>query len=126
MEPNLKAGSFFIDSALFSHLDWQSSKVHKPTARLSVILIGRGGLHKPLTKRVAMRRQLRHFGIIRCVCSFVFLFCYAIASPASGNEVMIINGIYYISNGKYHVEEIANAVFLVTGNSGVWVLKGMT
>jgi hypothetical protein len=71
-----------------------------------------------------MRRQLRDFPIIKCICSLVFLLCYAIASPASGNEIMNLNGMCYISNGKYHVEENENGLILLTENAGAWVLDG--
>jgi hypothetical protein len=71
-----------------------------------------------------MKRQLRDFGIIKCVSSLVFIFCYAIASPAFGNGVININGMCYISNGKYHVEENENGTILLTENAGAWVLEG--
>jgi hypothetical protein len=63
-------------------------------------------------------------GLVRFICSLVLLFTFFLLCPTYANQVMNINGIYYMSSGKYHVEENENGTILLTDNAGAWILDG--
>jgi hypothetical protein len=58
------------------------------------------------------------------ICILIFLLSSFSTSPLFSSELITINGLFYISSGQYRVEEIGNAVFLVTDNAGAWRLEG--
>jgi len=54
--------------------------------------------------------------------SLPLLFALGFAPPLQANELINLNGIYYISDGKYYVEQNENGVYLRTDKNISWDL----